>query len=607
MTLITVINQNLESLIPIIFEFKDKISKHIIIYDNSQKDKKLALTLKEAIKKQSEASINLIDIDEDSKKDMVLIQDELEKINDTLYLNATGSDMSLIVVLSGYVLNHNGFVLAYDKFENSYNKISKNSFSNHKIENNLTLDDFFLYMGYQKSFEEDIDFAKRYQSQLKYLFSNNSRFFYNEFLLRKNNINAIDKEFKNILKSLKIIDKKNIVTKTSFGKLFEYFIYLKLNEYDFDDIKMGVNLVFDKELEVINEFDILAIKDNHIFTIECKLGTASEANNVIYKLDSLIENFGEDSKGMVINIHSSIDMIKDVFIQKKFSKVAQKRAKYNNLEVYNDYVFNERVFDEIVKNLFEVKLKNEKNLKDEPVFLLGGQDLEMEEIKKLLIKHKKPYIDKKLKWGAKLSEYINLLEQNTIYYGIELIEDVNPPKNYISIDHHNKNQKNKSSLEQVAEILGENLNRYLTLVALNDKGYIPAMKDFGATEVEIEYIREKDRQAQGVSQEDEVLARIALEEVQMIGDIAYIKSFSEKFSPIVDRCFEKYKKILIYSDKKFVYYGKGVEKLVKKYENEISKNKMYYGGNFGFFGVSEEKYNKKELEKLRKEVLKVLR
>ena len=404
-----------------------------------------------------------------------------------------------------------------------------------------------------------------------------------------------------------MIDKKNNFVKTSFGKLFEYFIYLKLIEYDFDDIKIGVNLAFDDNLEVVNEFDILAIKNNHIYTIECKLGTASEASSVIYKLDSLIENFGEDSKGMIVNIHSNMDLIKDSFIQKKFSTIAKQRAKYNNLEVYNDYFFNEKSFCEIVENFFEVKLKNEKNLKDEPVFLLGGKDLEMEEIKKLLIKHNKHYIDKNLNWGAKLSEYINLLEPNTTYYGIELIEDVIPPKNYIPIDHHNDNQTNKSSLEQIAQILGEELDRYLTLVSLNDKGYIPAMKEFGATEVEIEYIRQKDRKAQGVSQEDEILAQIALEEVQKIEDIAYIKALSDKFSPIIDRCYNKYKNVLIYTDKKFVYYGRDIKKLVKKYKNEISKNYIYYGGNFSFFGTSEDKYTPKELEKLRKEILMILK
>ena len=152
------------------------------------------------------------------------------------------------------------------------------------------------------------------------------------------------------------------------------------------------------------------------------------------------------------------------------------------------------------------------------LFLLGGHDLEMQEIVKLLQNQKCrqidssieempdcAYVDKNLSWGAKLSEYRDVLQRfgdrnDIIIYGIELNEDITPPSNYAAIDHHNERADRPSSLEQVAELFGVKLDRWQRLVAANDKGYIPEMKKMCATDEEIEAIREADRKAQGVSE-----------------------------------------------------------------------------------------------------------
>src|SRR3989339_778061 len=114
------------------------------------------------------------------------------------------------------------------------------------------------------------------------------------------------------------------------------------------------------------------------------------------------------------------------------------------------------------------------------LFLLGGQDLEMLEIKKLLERENIAYKDKNLKWGAKLSDYQNELSFSGTIYGIELEADIELPKNciYIEIDHHGKNDHEKSSLEQVAKILGIELTREQKLIAANDSRYISGMKAF---------------------------------------------------------------------------------------------------------------------------------
>lgn len=126
------------------------------------------------------------------------------------------------------------------------------------------------------------------------------------------------------------------------------------------------------------------------------------------------------------------------------------------------------------------------DLKTKPLFLIGGHDLEMIEIKKLLIKNKQEFIDYNLSWGAKLSSYQNILNKYEYKYrtiiAIELINDISISQNFINIDHHNEYYYLPSSIEQIAKILNINLNFYQKLVAINDVSHIKGLKQFGLSE-----------------------------------------------------------------------------------------------------------------------------
>lgn len=616
MVLITVINKNLDSLIPIIYEFRNKIKKHILVYDEALKEKKIAKKLKKGILEVEKlhnnyVDVDLIEVDEDSKHDIMLIEKKLKTYNETFYLNATHSDLALVVVLSGFILQNGGTVFAYDSFENSYNKINKNGFENHIIKNNLKLNEYFLYNDYIKMSSNATHHLQKRESHLNQIFQVPQKLFLNHHILRTKQVKHIDKYFKKALISLNVIDNELNFTKEhkGFGLLFEEFIYLKLQKYNFDDILLGVEVMFDNNLEVFNEFDILAIKNNHIIVVECKWGNPSTANEIIYKLDSVLENFGVDAKGFIVNIQQNFDYYSNEhqFVKKIFSKKSHSRATYNNLEIYNDYLFNDASFNELVYDFLEVSLKENKTMKNQPVFLLGGADLEMLEIKKLLTQQEQAFVDKKLSWGAKLSFYADILNDKTHYYGIELTEDIPLPLNYTTIDHHNNAQNKKSSLEQIADILGVKLSRYQTLVALNDKGYIPAMENFGATEVEIELIRQQDRAAQGATNEDEILAQISIDTAKKNNSVLIIESQTPYFSTIVDRVYTKEKNLLIYNNTKLVYYGQNIKKLVNIYKKEIKKQKIYYGGEFGFFGLGEKRFTYEKILEIKENILKSIK
>lgn len=236
------------------------------------------------------------------------------------------------------------------------------------------------------------------------------------------------------------------------------------------------------------------------------------------------------------------------------------------------------------------------------VFLLGGYDLEMIEIKNILDNQDIFYIDKKLSWGANLSSYedeLNKYQNDYIIYGIELKEDITPPKNYIQIDHHNKNSFKKSSIEQTANILNINLNRYQKLVSINDSRYIKGLEEFGATKEEIKSIREKDRQYQGISQKDEDLAQISIEKSN--SNIIY--SQTNHFSAISDRAYFLYKDYIVYDDLKVVFYFYKVETVLSFLHLKNIENKYIYygGGEYGFVGIEEKALKKEKILFLVKE------
>jgi hypothetical protein len=93
---------------------------------------------------------------------------------------------------------------------------------------------------------------------------------------------------------------------------------------------------------------------------------------------------------------------------------------------------------------------------DNYVFLLGGHDLEMVEIRKLLLAEGYSIVDKKLAWGASWIDYADVINnpgnENMVFVGIELSDKENKPGNAIDIDHHNERNDEHSSIEQVAEL-----------------------------------------------------------------------------------------------------------------------------------------------------------
>jgi len=245
-----------------------------------------------------------------------------------------------------------------------------------------------------------------------------------------------------------------------------------------------------------------------------------------------------------------------------------------------------------------------------PLYFLGGHDLEMLEIRRMLeargLEEGKDFFDRKLGWGAKLSDYQDLFASDRPNVCIELAEDIPPPPHYIRIDHHNERAERPSSLEQLAGMLGHSLSPYQQLVAANDRAYIAGMKELGASAAQIAEIRRKDRQAQGVTEAEEQQAEAAAQQAVQRGKVCVVRTGLSRFSPIADRLYEQ-PHLLIFNDHELTYYGPARDRLAAHYAAEVAAGKAYYGGESnGFFGFGKNAFHPPDTQRLVEEIVEIV-
>jgi len=217
------------------------------------------------------------------------------------------------------------------------------------------------------------------------------------------------------------------------------------------------------------------------------------------------------------------------------------------------------------------------------VFFLGGQDLEMLTIRKLLGNSGQKFYDKQLKWGAKASTYTEEIQWVSESSGggvpvlVELEVDIKLPESAIVVDHHNDRSGEEASILQVVRMLGYAPSRQQILVAANDSGYIPAMLGMNASLEEIADIRRRDREAQGVTEEMERQAEEAISNYREARGVIIVHLPHNKFSTVTDRLFPQ--------------WDDGRENLVVVCDTDGIDNEVYHFGRGDICRDIKEKWN----------------
>jgi hypothetical protein len=179
-------------------------------------------------------------------------------------------------------------------------------------------------------------------------------------------------------------------------------------------------------------------------------------------------------------------------------------------------------------------------------FFLGGRDLEMVTIRELL-EQAAPgrFHDKQLSWGARASAYRDeidaCLRRGDTPVLVELEDDLGLDALFV-VDHHGQRagQDQRTALEQVFALLAlppERWTRWHSLVAANDRAYIPGLLAAGATPAEIARVRAADRAAQGITREEEADAEIALKQAERLcdGRLTVVTAGHARLAAVEDR------------------------------------------------------------------------
>lgn len=186
---------------------------------------------------------------------------------------------------------------------------------------------------------------------------------------------------------------------------------------------------------------------------------------------------------------------------------------------------------------------------DHLVFFIGGHDLEMDTIRDLLEAEAPGRChDKGLGWGAKASDYRAEIEAATAEGKtsvlVELLDDLDDDqkRRVVLVDHHGAaaGKDRPTSLHQVFERLGlppQRWTRWFDLVAANDRGYIPAMIEIGASRQEVLSIRAADRAAQGITPEQEADGEHAVRTAQVLagGRLTLVGLPHDRTAAVADR------------------------------------------------------------------------
>lgn len=623
MTLISIIGEFDTALLNLVNEFKAEIKNIILVFDTSTASQKNIAQYAKMLQHFKEkyglaytlSTEHIIDEDDVAKIDALL---SIIKNYPDAYLNLSHALGSTSAYIGSKIHAFHFKLISFNPYDNEYNVIDQQGFKNYPITHKVGMIDFLESYGYEVRLKRDTQWIEKHKEDIFTVFSHYKQ--YREMRTLPSLQGYEHYTLYPVLQRLNIFDDDGTLQNKGYleGGLFEDYVYLIVKELGFDDVLVGAEIIFDKVHEthtlINNEFDILAFKNNRLYLFECKFTKSFVLNDLIYKYMALKEYMKNDSKGIIITYNPKINPTEKLPPEDFFAKMSRKKALLFDVHIVKNILEKNRLKEVLFKIIYPDCLHvktTEPSLsltKKQYVYFLGGHDLEMHEIKQLLEAHHAHYFDKNLRWGAKVSDYqeeLARLKAGEIPVFIELEHDMPYKGKFENIDHHGALSHFPSSLEQIAQRLNHTLTRFQTLVALNDKAYKIGLKRFGATADEIQAIRYMDRQKQGVTQEDEALARQSVEAICFKEEIPCIYSLTPHLSAVSD--LVDFKHYIIYTDDKlcvYTYKSKAMKKLFLPY---IEKNQAYYGGSEQmFFGLKNNILTKAQIESFMEKIIEKL-
>lgn len=437
MTLVSIVGDFYSSVLPIFYEFKERIKTHIVIYDDFKNDvvharKIISGTTNFVKKNKLNIKTYSVKIDEDSLEAIHKLAKIIENYvssDDKLYINVTDGLANVGIVLSNIYLERGANIITYDRYDNSYNILSKEQMQTHKVEKSTPIREHFLLKNIEITNTQDMSPAKKYEHQLNLFFEKyeGDRALYIEH-------EQSDKYF----------------LRMPTGFLYEYYIYNLIKKLNYDDILLGAKIKdqHNDDMHIENEYDILIMKDNHLHMIECKYLKELDVTQLIYKVDSVRASLDEDANIMIVSDGDTYDETKLLGVPQWPSN--HTRALVKRVYLRGSPTKNSQEFVQEVDRIFELKTQNIEQInKDkksyssikEPMraklkhelngFLSNKLNLQVNYFDKkeigLLINYKTYY--------KEFSKITNSMQDEKIHQLVSLINKMlNSKKEYVSIE-----------------------------------------------------------------------------------------------------------------------------------------------------------------------------
>jgi hypothetical protein len=368
MVLVSILGDFHSSILPIFFEFKEKLTHHIILHDDSKYDQN---QLNAILKGQShfithyegengETLVNCklvpLKVNEDSYQSIIQIFDKIKNSSPNpsdIFLNATDGLSSIGIILSSKLLELGSNVIVYDRFANTYNLHTKDTMQKKQIHHNIDIKNHLILKGYNLlSFTNKFELKNR-KEQVLQLSSDLARF--KKFSQKYPNVSSEYQDLVNILNTITNIEEHR---RGYFlqGVVFEEYIYWLIKDnFEFDDVMTSVSVEFDHMFT--NEFDILMIKNNHLHTIECKFTGHVDGEHFVYKIDSTRDYLDDDGKAMILSVGNTELSLnaKQQTKRKGFSEGDLSRAKNNGIKIEQMKIFDKEQFLKDVRDWFCTK------------------------------------------------------------------------------------------------------------------------------------------------------------------------------------------------------------------------------------------------------------
>lgn len=371
--LISIIGEDISQLIPVIYHYQTITTEHILLCDmqDLQQAKRLQHGMQSFVASYQLAwKVTILSIDaSDISSSVQKFKSSFNNFKDC-YINTSSSLPIVGELLGEIVLNGGGCVINYDIYANKLYFLEPNSHSVscNKISSKLTLHAFLTLLDYKILSQSKKQYLISNKEHILALYKNSSRFKKLRYALLYPELNRnfdynFYKDLLQILEKMQIVKgNKLIKSKQAIlsGRIFEEYIFWLCSELGFDDIAMGVKIDFDcnnqepnNNYHIHNEFDILLMQNNRIYTIECKYSSYLDGLELVYKYDAIIDYFGNATKAVILNISSQQ---KKSYLgmksSKNFSNATIRRAKRANIYIYHESVLNAKKFKKAIKEQF---------------------------------------------------------------------------------------------------------------------------------------------------------------------------------------------------------------------------------------------------------------